>query len=104
MEDVNQQDTEGFSALHLAAETGQIDSIIYLLRAGADINQKDFSGKTPLWHACLSDFATAEFLIKAKADCFIKDNSNISIIEMIQKSECKWKNKLVKVLNDLQKI
>lgn len=97
MEDVNQQDKEGFSALHLAAQTSQIDSIIYLLRAGANINQKDSSGKTPLWYACLSDFATAEFLIKAKADYFIKDNSHISLIEMIQKSECKWKNKLLKI-------
>jgi ankyrin repeat protein len=49
--DINQSDIEGVSALHLAAELGDIESIRVLLENGAWVNFKDHQGENALFYA-----------------------------------------------------
>jgi len=49
--DVKGSDTQGRTALHGAALWGMTDVVKYLAQNGADINQKDKRGLTPLDHA-----------------------------------------------------
>ena len=52
-------------------------SIKFLLAHGADVNQKDMNGMTPLAHACKNgNLALVELLIKSGADMNIKDNNH----------------------------
>ena len=46
--DVNAADGEGNRPLHIAARKGRISAVKYLLEQGANPNQKNASGKTPL--------------------------------------------------------
>ncbi|RDL31844.1 Glucanase [Venustampulla echinocandica] len=48
---IDQQDSSGRTALHDACTSGQPESVYCLLKSGANINCKDFKGRTPL-HAC----------------------------------------------------
>ena len=45
---VNSGDKNGFTPFHIAAFTGDIQQIRYFLKLGADPNQEDLLGKTPL--------------------------------------------------------
>lgn len=50
-EDVNAQDSNGWTALHWAAKTPDADSVNALLAAGADPNVEDIFGMTPIMSA-----------------------------------------------------
>lgn len=45
---VNTQDENSFSALHIAVQERNIDMVSYLLRCGADVNIQDKFGNTPI--------------------------------------------------------
>ncbi len=51
LDNVDQTNAEKITPLHLATRMGQIQSIIYLLKAGADPNAKTKKGQTSLWFA-----------------------------------------------------
>ncbi|XP_072531700.1 NF-kappa-B inhibitor beta [Salminus brasiliensis] len=59
----------GVSALHLAVQKGRCDIISMLLKAGADVNQRDQgSGRTPLhWAVESQNCAVVELLLRAGA-------------------------------------
>ena len=38
--------------IHSACLRGQYEVVLQLLRAGVDVNEEDFYGRTPLWSAC----------------------------------------------------
>jgi ankyrin repeat protein len=95
LEDIDQQNSEGSTALHLAVQTKQMKTIIRLVDAGGDLDIPDNQGKTPLWYACFIDFAMAKFLADAGANVSISDNSDISLVEAIEKSDLPWKTKLL---------
>jgi ankyrin repeat protein len=42
----------GETALHVAAARGDVNALDLLLRAGADVNQRDWNGLSALMHAC----------------------------------------------------
>lgn len=45
---VNEQDVNGYSAIHAAASYGHEELIRYLISAGANVNLKDNDGDTPI--------------------------------------------------------
>lgn len=96
--DVKQKNSEGSSPLHVAAEVGSPTSCLHLLKAGAEINDTDMFGRTPLHLACLSDFATAELLISAGANIKAKNKSGNSISDVLRISSVPWKEDLLKML------
>jgi len=49
--DINLSDITGVSALHLAAEVGDLESIRELIQHGAWVNVKDHQGESPLFYA-----------------------------------------------------
>lgn len=53
--DVNATDDFGFTALHYAVATGNMDAITILLEAGADPNSVNFEGETPFSYALGSE-------------------------------------------------
>ena len=46
--DVNTPEADGTTALHWAADGDNPELVELLIRAGADVNQADFTGRTPL--------------------------------------------------------
>lgn len=64
------------TALHMAAFNGHTETVLFLLKKGANVDCRDFEGKTPLIHACTGPYAeTVEALIKAGADVNAKGST-----------------------------
>ena len=67
----------GYPVLHFAASVGRTDCVKRLLKAGANVNLKDQSGKTPLHAAIESNNENSneivKILIEAKAELNVKD-------------------------------
>ena len=89
--DVDDDDKWGSTALHLAARTGQKETVQFLLKHGADVNRKDKHNRTPLLCACTPDVrilqnsshaATAELLIDEQ----IKSGAFFSEINVCSKN------------------
>lgn len=63
---------DGYTALAVAAEQGDVEMIAWLFRHGADIEHKDNDGRTPLFAAAVAGQASAiDYLIReagAKSD------------------------------------
>ena len=51
--DINAQDHDGYTPLHIAACNGYLEILQCLVMNGADINAKDHDGYTPLYIAAL---------------------------------------------------
>lgn len=45
-QDINGEDYEGRTALHIAASEGNLESVIYLMSHGANIAHRDIRGNT----------------------------------------------------------
>ena len=65
----NAHDAEGFSALHIAAETASLETTEALVEAGAELNARGpEAGRTPLWLAAAADHEPGVYgLIRAGA-------------------------------------
>ncbi|PRP82396.1 hypothetical protein PROFUN_10172 [Planoprotostelium fungivorum] len=48
--DVNSINEAGETGLHIAIKNGQLDLILYLLKAGARVDAEDSTKRTPLWY------------------------------------------------------
>ncbi|XP_023311281.1 uncharacterized protein LOC111691956 [Anoplophora glabripennis] len=71
--DVNIEDKEGRTVLHLAAEKGQLLTVKFLIESGADFTVKDKNGQTPLHLAAKEGRRLASFLIEQGADIESRD-------------------------------
>ncbi|XP_057962902.1 ADP-ribosylation factor GTPase-activating protein AGD4-like isoform X2 [Malania oleifera] len=74
---------QGCSLLHLACHHGDPVMLELLLQFGANINMRDFHGRTPLHH-CISkggDNQLAKFLLRRGARASIKDDGGLSVLE-----------------------
>ena len=66
---VSRKDSEGFTPLHVAASSGQLEAVELLLESGADVNARGLRGETPLLLAAGAGQAQiVEALLKAGAD------------------------------------
>ena len=69
---VNVRDPDDNRPLHLAAEKGYTDCVRYLIRNGANLNQLNNAGYTPLHLAVINNFdETAQVLLENRADPYI---------------------------------
>ncbi|XP_001628674.3 ankyrin repeat domain-containing protein 11 [Nematostella vectensis] len=65
---VSKRNERGETALHLASIKGDVDELRSLIKAGANVNIKDYAGWTPLHEACnFGHISIVEELIKAGA-------------------------------------
>ncbi|XP_039051820.1 ADP-ribosylation factor GTPase-activating protein AGD4-like isoform X2 [Hibiscus syriacus] len=73
---------QGCSLLHLACQYGNPVMVELLLQFGADINMRDFHGRTPLLH-CISKGKNqlAKLLLRRGARSTIKDGGGLSALE-----------------------
>jgi uncharacterized protein len=78
---INHQDRIGYSALHFACESHQIELCNILLDKGANPNLQDIHGNTPLWTAVFNSKGLKELLI-----LLLKSNANPDIINNYQRS------------------
>lgn len=72
----------GCSLLHLACHVGNAVMIELLLQFGADVNMRDFHGRTPLHH-CIArkDNELAKYLLRRGARRLIKDWGGLTALE-----------------------
>ena len=80
--DVNAQDADGDTALHGAAQTGNVEILRLLLDKRAEPNVKNKQGGTPLmWAAVYGHADAAQLLLSRGADASAKDNDGITAAE-----------------------
>ncbi len=86
-QDIDQQNSQGLTPLHLAAQTGQVEATMTLLRKRATIDIQDKIGRTPLWYAATqsNDPSLINLLTQAGADPTIKDSMDSSLIDYARK-------------------
>lgn len=98
--DCDQPDDKGTTPLHIAAQTRQVQSLLYLLQAGAGVDSKDKQGCTPLWYAALTHAnpTIARLLVQAGADPKATDLSGKSIVESVRLTESPQKAELLKIM------
>jgi ankyrin repeat protein len=85
---INDKDEYGDTALHHCSEYGVIDAVEYLISNGAKIDILDAFGRTPLilGISAREHFRVTQLLLKAGANPNIKDESGITALGVIQKS------------------
>ncbi|GHV86180.1 hypothetical protein AGMMS50230_17880 [Spirochaetia bacterium] len=73
---LEERDSQGRTALHAAAETGNAEMVRFLLAMGAEVDALDNQGRTPLGIAAVkSDPAVARLLCAGGADIHLPVNS-----------------------------
>ena len=76
---INTQDENGFSALHVATQEKHIDMVSYLLQNGANVNTQDKFGNTPIMRTDLSTpFELLRILLENGANVDLKNNYGVS--------------------------
>ena len=80
--DINEQDEDGNTVLHIAALTNNEDLISFLIIKGADTEIKNFQSQTPLIIAIDNDcYDSVRTLTMAKADIFAKNADGVCALE-----------------------
>jgi ankyrin repeat protein len=81
---VNEEFTNGFSPLVLAASLGNVDLVQLLLRFGADVNLETSRGRTPLAEACIAlDPVIVKLLIDNRANVSHTNRQGRNLLEMV---------------------
>jgi ankyrin repeat protein len=79
--DMNAQDRNGYSALHFAAQSGNVDAARLLLSKGAEVDIEDKFGNTPLGRAVFNSHGAGEMielLLKHRANPDRTNKSGVS--------------------------
>jgi ankyrin repeat protein len=80
--DVNEKDFADKTALHWAADAGQMDVVQVLVAKGANVNAKDFSGVTPIMFAVLGQHESIlELFIANGGDVNLEDSDGITALD-----------------------
>lgn len=92
----NAQDADGDTALHGAAQIGNVDIIRMLLDKGANINTKNHQGGTPLmWAAVFGNETAAVRLLERGANPKLKDEDGMTALDWANRNN---RDKLVALL------
>jgi ankyrin repeat protein len=83
--DINEQ-FFAWSALHIAANKGQLEMVKFLVDRGADLNYRHpITKMTPLGMAAVNgDTAIVEYLLSKGADPNIKLRGNVSLLRVVR--------------------
>ncbi len=86
--DVNAQDSDGDTALHGVAQTGNLEILKMLLDKGANPNTKNGQGGTPLmWAAVYGNEESARQLLDHGADPSLKDHDGLTAAGWAEKNK-----------------
>jgi ankyrin repeat protein len=94
--DLNAKNGEGQTALHVAAEIGDTEACMELVRGGADLEFQDVLLQTPLAVACKFGSSAVEFLINAGANPLAKDKSGFTVVQKVISSKLANKDELLR--------
>ncbi|KAJ7385745.1 hypothetical protein OS493_013778 [Desmophyllum pertusum] len=79
MENVNDMDSEGLSALHRTVRVNDVGTVVSLLDNGADVNLAGNSGITPLHTAVRFERTEIiKILLQRGADPFIENDAHLT--------------------------
>ena len=79
------QDNNGWTALHFAAQSQELEVAEKLLRAGAAVDTQDAYGSTPLWRAAFESRGRGEMiklLLANGANAVLRNHSGSSPLEL----------------------
>lgn len=89
--DINAQDADGNTALHIASKVNEADLVTFLIIKGADTEITNNFGETPLHIAVKNDNVDcAKNLIALKANIFAKDAEDNSVIQIALAKDELW--------------
>jgi ankyrin repeat protein len=103
---LNQGDDAGFTPLHIAIQEKRVDVVNFLLENGADPNQKDKYGNSPLWTAVYyasranrteANIEILRLLLDRGADPNQLNNAGRSPLQMVNETS---NNKILKLLRN----
>jgi len=81
--DINKQNQQGETALHLATKMNMINSIKYLVESGANTNIRDSNNKTPLVYAVSAGHKESVTILISNSDCDVNAKSyNVKTVLM----------------------
>ena len=96
--DVNVKDLDGFTPLHISASEGNIELVMYLVKAGGQVEAVSNSLRTPLHIACRRGYMEIILiLIQSKANLNAQDINGNTPIHFL--SEGRWAEALEITLN-----
>ncbi|VWU51611.1 ankyrin-repeat protein, putative [Hepatocystis sp. ex Piliocolobus tephrosceles] len=79
---VNHQDANGITPLHICVKYGHINITKFLLENNVNINIQDNEGRTPIFYAIIHNhYDIVKLLIENGADVEIKDNNNANVYD-----------------------
>ncbi|MBN2018798.1 MAG: ankyrin repeat domain-containing protein [Sedimentisphaerales bacterium] len=95
--DVNTQDQNLMTPLHLAVKDNHFETVKFLVEKGANINAQDVEDKTPLHYAVQNEqLDTVKFLLKKKAKADVRDKNGETALDIASRNQ---NRKIIKLLD-----
>ncbi|NGX34464.1 MAG: hypothetical protein K1060chlam1_00817 [Candidatus Anoxychlamydiales bacterium] len=101
---IDAKNQEGLTPLMLASKLGNNPMIALLISKGANIEEKDFIGKTAVYYAALNNQnLSIELLSYLGADINAIDNNNLRAVDYLRENSDDKSKKTINLLNELSK-